>query len=99
EYMEGDVKKKGFKYTLYGIGFVIAYERVAENYIEEPNETKWVSKAGHRHAVRVHDTGLDVVPATVIGYIGDLRTDEVTYVNPFHAAISYFKKIVRRISE
>src|SRR5690606_34797840 len=37
EYMEGDVKKKGFKYTLYGIGFVIAYERVAENYIEEPN--------------------------------------------------------------
>ncbi len=99
EYKEDDIKKKGFKYTFYGLGFVIAYERVPDNYINKSNESTWKSKAGHRYAVREHDTGLEVVAAIVIGYVGDLRTNEVTYVNPFHAAISYFKKIVRRISE
>lgn len=99
EFLEDDIKKKGFKYTLYGIGFVIAYERVADNYVAQYNEETWKSKSGHKYAVREHSTLLDVVAATVVGYIGDKRTNEVTYVNPFHAAISYFKKIVRRISE
>lgn len=98
-FIEDDVKIKGFKYTLYGIGFVIAYERVPEKYIAEGNERIWKDIAGNKYVIRIHETKLDYVPAFVVGYIGDELTKEVTYVNPFHSAISYFKKIVKLISE
>ncbi|WP_437918577.1 hypothetical protein [Sphingobacterium sp. LRF_L2] len=100
EYKEDDLKKKGYKFTLYGIGFVLVFERVPDKYIVQANEEIWSSgKSGNRYAVRYHETLLDVATATAIGYVGDQRTNEATYVNPFHSAVSWFKKILRRISE
>ncbi|GGH24706.1 hypothetical protein FAZ19_16235 [Sphingobacterium alkalisoli] len=93
------MKQDGFKYTLYAIGFVIAFERIGDRYQLQPNEAIWKSKGGERYAVRIHKTLLNDVPAFSIGYVGDQRTKEVTYVNPFHSAISWFKKILNLGSE
>ncbi|WP_343320226.1 hypothetical protein [Sphingobacterium multivorum] len=101
KYLDDDVKTKkdGFKYTLYGIGLTIAFERVSDNYILQSNELSWKTEGGERYAVRQHETLLDIVPAFPVGYLGDERTKSVTYVNPFHAAIPYFKKSINLDSE
>lgn len=101
KYKEDDAgkKKDGFKYTLYGIGFVIAFERVSDKYIAQGNELIWKSTKDERYAVREHSTLLDCCPVISIGYIGDERTNEVTYVNPFQSAIPWFKKSINLDSE
>ncbi|WP_313515628.1 hypothetical protein [Sphingobacterium sp.] len=100
KYLDEENKKKdGFKFTFYGIGFVIAFERVHIKYIPQSNEIIWESKSGDKYAVREHYTLLDIVPVFSIGYLGDERTKEVTYVNPFQAAVPYFKKLINLDSE
>ncbi|GEM67569.1 hypothetical protein SMI01S_11750 [Sphingobacterium mizutaii NBRC 14946 = DSM 11724] len=100
KYIDEEKKKKdGFKFTFYGIGFVIAYERVNNKYTPQSNEVIWESQSGDKYAVREHNTLLDVVPVFSIGYLGDERTKEVTYVNPFHSAVPYFKKSINLDSE
>lgn len=97
---EGEKKPKdGFKFTLYGIGFVIAFERVSDKYIAQAKEIIWKSNKDECYAVREHLTLLDVAPVIPIGYVGDERTKEVTYVNPFQAAIPWLKKSVNLDSE
>lgn len=93
------VQKSGSKYTLYGVGYALVYEQVGKDYIPAPGESVYVTKSEEKYVVRSFDTKLDQVPAFVIGYLGDDLTKSVTYVNPFHAAIPWFKKIVGLISE
>lgn len=97
-YEEDKEAKKGHKYTYYGVGFVLVYERVGSKYIPEHNEEIYTNE-NERYAVRLHDTKLDRIPVISIGYIKDDLTNGLTYVNPFNSAVSYFKKVIKRISE
>ncbi|WP_313418815.1 hypothetical protein [Sphingobacterium multivorum] len=96
---DGKTKKDGYKFTLYAIGFVIAFERVSDNYLPQGNEVIWKTAGGEKYAVREHNTLLEVVSAFPVGYIGDERTKELTYVNPFQSAVSWFKKSINLDSE
>ena len=51
----------------------------------------------HLREAKPHNLGY--VPAFRVGYKRDQFTDGNTFVNPFHAAISYFKKMIKTVSE
>jgi len=98
-YEDLDLKKSGYKFTLYLVGYVLVYEQVGKRYIPETNEAIYQSKGDTRYAIRLHETKLDSIPAISIGYIEDDLTKGVTYINPFHVARSWFMKVIRLISE
>lgn len=89
----------GYKFTLYYVGYVLVYDQVGERYIPQPNEAIFEAESGDRFAIRLHETHLDSIPAISIGYVEDDLTKGVTYLNPFHSAQSYFRKIIKIISE
>ena len=96
--------KDGEKFTLYGIGYTITFEECdreyrAKNGLElEANQEYKVVK-DKTYLLTTYITNLGFVPAFKVGYARDLATKGKTFINPFHAAMPYFRKALKTTSE
>ena len=94
----------GAKYTLYGIGYTITIEQVdreyrAQNGLELENNQRYEEWQNKTFVMTLHETNLGFVPAFRIGYARDLATKGKSFVNPFDAAMPYFRKALKTVSE
>lgn len=96
--------KEGDKFTYYGKGFTIVLEQVDKNYREKnglalgtDQEYREIKDVVFLQTVFI--TNLGFVPAFRVGYARDLATKGKTFLNPFHAAMPYFRKSLKTTSE
>ena len=94
----------GDKYTLYGIGYTITIEDCDKNYREKNGlpldlNQQYVVINNKTVLLSTYDTKLGFVPAFKVGYARDLATKGKTLINPFHAAMPYFRKALKTTSE
>lgn len=97
--------KDGEKFTLYGIGHTVTLEQCDKSYREkngialESNQEYREFGADKVFVLTKYDTKLGFVPAFKVGYSRDLATKGKTLINPFHAAMPYFRKALKTTSE
>lgn len=97
-------KKSGYRWTLYDEDITIVYEQVDPKYLEK---TEYEFKEGETlvqisniyYLVKVAYPNIGYVAAYRIGYMFDEETNGRTFVNPWHAALCFFKKSLKTVSE
>lgn len=96
----------GLMFTLYDEDVTVTYEQVDKVYLEktgwEPGnkQTLWedtVSKA--MFILTTYEPKLGYCPGTRVGYETDTFTDDMTFVNGWHAALPYLMKSLKTVSE
>ena len=93
----------GFKYTFYAIGKTLVLQQIDKAfYLESYKLNKGeeiVELDGKTYLWAEYDTNLTFVPAFRVGYARDLHTKGKTFINPFHPALTYFRKALKTVSE
>ena len=96
----------GHQFTMYDQDQTLVFEQVDPNYLKAngyvyaDNETLWEDVLNKDfYLVKTFNPNLGYVPAIRVGYIKDIYTDAVTFVNPFHDAMPYLMKSIKTVSE
>jgi hypothetical protein len=103
EYMEGDEKQKGSKYTLYAGNETIVMQNVASDYMPVEGQTLTIIN-GRKYITDIYTvrtkTDPDLRPAAIrFGYITDPETKHKTYLSIFNCAMPYLEKTLKVNSE
>lgn len=93
-------KKEGFQYIMYLKNDILQYTE----WLEETAPVDMVvwtpaNNASKRYIFNHFKPKGGEVQAFRVGYKRDILTDKETFVNPFQAAIPYFKKTIKAVSE
>lgn len=94
--------KNGFQFIMYLQNDVIQFSEdltFIGNQNEGFNSEFWYDGNGKRYLVDIFKPNGGEVQAVRVGYKRDLETDARTFVNPFHAALPYFMKSIKAVSE
>lgn len=102
---DGDktVSQDGAKYTLYAIGKTIVLQQIDKEYylknygLQKGQEI--VDFENKFFLFTIYETKLTYVPAFRVGYARDASTNGLTFLNPFHDAMPYFRKSLKTVSE
>lgn len=102
---DGDktIAGEGFRFTMYATGKTLVLQEIdrdfyLENYKLNPEE-EIIDLENKVYLFAEYNTALTFVPAFRVGYIRDLYTKGRTFVNPFHSAMTYFRKALKTVSE
>lgn len=100
------VYKDGFRYTLYSEGFSLVFTQYDKKYLAEFKPLEYLDVLGNSVDINgvnfiytEYDTGIDYVPATRVGYMSDIITENRTFVSPLKPAQSYLRKSIKTVSE
>jgi hypothetical protein len=97
-------KAPGFRFTLYDQDWTLVYEQVDKDYITRSgyvfsDNELLVEINKNTFIQRTYEPKLGHVPAERIGYVPDGDTNDRTFVNPFHEALTFFYKSLKTVSE
>lgn len=99
-----EVETAGDKFTLYDKDFSINIEQFDPKYhdktifVPKLNQVKIEIDKKH-YLVTYFEPNIGYVPAFRVGYLRDSVTNGKTYVNPFHSAMTFFRKSLKVVSE
>lgn len=95
----GGAVKEGYQYIMYLKNDILQYTQILTE--QKPEGIIWNPKGeANRRFLFQHFTPKGgEVQAVRVGYKGDTFTEGKIFVNPFHAAVPYFKKTIKAVSE
>lgn len=96
-------KRDGARYTLYDTDYTIVFEQFDPVYMEATGnivmpEDRIEIKSLH-YWVKVFQPNIGYAPVFRVGYNTDEATDARTLVNPWHAGLCFFEKMLITVSE
>lgn len=97
-----NVVRNGFQFIMYLPNDVIQFSEdltFTGNQAAGFNAEYYYDGNGKRYLVDIFKPRGGEVQAIRVGYKSDLETDARTFVNPFHAALPYFMKGIKAVSE
>lgn len=91
-------KREGYQFIMYLPNEIIQF---TEELNEKPNPEfqYWNDEGGKNYRIDFFKPKGGEVQAVRIGYKFDLETNGRSFVNPFHAAVPYFLKTIKSVSE
>lgn len=102
---EDEKTEEGNTFTIYTDENAIVFKQIDPEYIShgtyvpQPDEEIVLVSEKLMFAVSIYEPNIGFVPAQRVGYVRDLYTAGRTCVNPFHAAMPYFMKSIKTVSE
>lgn len=107
-YLEGAgeeaTEKHGHRWTLYEEEVTVVFENVDKGYLQSTGYQLQSNESFEQineelFLVRSFDPKLGFAPVVRIGYNRDEETKSRTYVNPWHAGLCFFEKMLVTVSE
>lgn len=98
KYMDGDIEKDGFKFTMY-LGQDTVELRQVANKVSFDEDIEIVEIRSKYYAIYYYEPKNDKVPAIRFGYLRDAQTKGRTFVSVFHCVIELLEKTLKIDSE
>lgn len=103
-FIENDVQKPGYKYTMYNGNETFVLEQVGKDYIEAGVQFFTTEKKDRKFKILEYkvkaETDPELIPAAIqFGYVLDPETSYETYLSIFHCALPYLRKTLKTNSE
>jgi hypothetical protein len=101
---ETEIKKDGYRWTLYDEDVTVVMEQVDKDYLKAQGfalsrNQEFITIKNVDYLASSFEPNVGYVPAFRIGYKRDEETSGRTFVNPWHDALCFFEKSLKTVSE